>query len=77
MAKGISLVPEGAVHELLGIKMLPRQYGVNISIVNWNNRRFLDREDVLKWLELNARSTSSSLIERLHRELAEITAKGD
>lgn len=77
MRKGVSLVPEGAVHELLGLKMLPREYGANISIVNWNGRRFLDREDVLKWLELNARSTSSTLIERLHRELAEITAKGD
>lgn len=71
------LVPEGAVHELLGIKALPRRFGVNISIVNWNGRRYLDRGDVLKWLQANAENTGSTLLLRLHRELADITAKGD
>lgn len=69
------LVPEGAVHELLGIKKLPRRFGVNISIVNWNGRRYLDRDDVLRWLHANATGTDSTLLLRLHRELADITAK--
>ena len=72
-----TLVPEGAVHELLGLKRLPRQFGVNISIVNWNGRRYLDRDDVLKWLQTNAHATDSTLLLRLHHELADITAKGD
>lgn len=73
-----ALVPEGTVHELLGIKKLPRQFGVNIAIVNWNGRRLLDREDVLNWLLANAQSTDSTLLKRLYRELADITAtKGD
>jgi hypothetical protein len=71
------LLPEAAVHEFLGIRSLPRQMGVNISIVNWNGRRFLDREDVLRWLRTNAASTDSALLYRLHDELAEATAKGD
>lgn len=71
-----TLVPEGAVHELLGLKA-PRQFGVNISIVNWNGRRLLDRADILRWLQANAQATDSPLLFRLHRELADITAKGD
>lgn len=73
----VTLVPEGAVHELLGIKALPRQFGVNISIVNWNGRRLLDREDVLRWLQANADSFDSTIIRRLYQELADITAKGE
>lgn len=71
------LVPEGAVHELLGLKKLPRQFGVNIHIFNWNGRRLLDRQDVLRWLQAHAQATDSPLLFRLHRELADITAKGD
>lgn len=71
------LVPEGAVHELLGIRRVPRQVRVNIGIVNWNGRRLLDRLDVLAWLDAHARDTNSPLLTQLHRELADITAKGD
>lgn len=71
-----ALVPEGAVHELLGIQRVPRQIGVSISIVNWNERRLLDREDILRWLQANVDSTDSNLLRRLHTELAEITAEG-
>jgi hypothetical protein len=70
-----TLVPEGAVNEFLGIKSLPRRFGVNILIVNWNGRRLLDRGDVLRWLQANADSLDSSLIRKLHDELADITAK--
>lgn len=72
-----ALVSEGAVHELLGIKRVPRQFGVSISIVNWNGRRLLDRADVLRWLQAQAQANDSPLLVRLHRELADVTAKGD
>lgn len=72
-----TLLPEGAVSELLGLSVLPRRFGVNIFIVNWNGRRLLDRADVLAWLQANADSTDSNLVRRLHTELADITAKGD
>lgn len=77
MATAETLLPEGAVAEYLGLSVLPRRFGVNIFIVNWNGRRLLDREDVLSWLQVNAESTDSALIRRLHQELADITAKGE
>lgn len=71
------LVDERAVADYLGVSVLPRQFGVNIMIVNWNGRRLLDRDDVLRWLKVNAESLGgSAIVERLHRELAEITAEG-
>lgn len=71
-----NLVDERAVADYLGLKMLPRDVGVNILIVNWNGHRYLSRDDVLRWLEANAESTDYSLIRKLHRELADITAEG-
>lgn len=68
------LVPEGAVHELLGVSRAPRQVGVNISILNALGRRWLDREDVLRWLDLNAQATESGLVARLRAELEEVSA---
>lgn len=73
------LVPEGAVHELLGIRKLPGRLaaGVHFTIYNWNGRRLLDRQDVLRWLQAKATATDSTLLFQLHNELADITAKGD
>lgn len=74
------LVPEGAVHELLGIKKQPNlrlAAGVHFNIYNWNGRRLLDRQDVLRWLQAKATATDSPLLFQLHNELADITAKGD
>ena len=71
------LVPEGAVHELLGVKRAPRQVGVHVSILNAMGRRWLDREDVLRWLQVNANHLSLPLLMKLYDELADITAKGD
>lgn len=65
------------MNEFLNIRTLPRQFGINIAIVNWNGRRLLDREDVLRWLKTNADSIDSPLLHQLHNELADITAKGD
>lgn len=72
------LVDESAIADYLGLKVAPREFGVSILIVNWNNRRLLDRDDVLRWLRVNAESLGgSAIVERLHDELAEITAEGN
>jgi len=74
LAERPTLVPEGAVHDLLGIRRAPRQHGINIMIVNWNQRRLLDREDVLRWFRANASHLDLPILHRLADELAEVTA---
>lgn len=71
------LVPEAELNDYLGYKVLPRRFGINIFIADWNGRRLLDRADVLNYLQTCVTSIDSSPLQRIHDELADITAKGE
>lgn len=72
-----TLIPEGLVNEYLGVKRAPKALDVNISMLNALGDRWLNRADILKWLELHVQTTGSDLVERLRRELAEVTQGKD
>lgn len=67
------LLSEREVHEYLGVKVAPREHGVNITCLNALGDRWLRREDLLTWLVTNAESLDSKTLRRLHGELEEIT----
>ena len=75
------LVPVGDVHEFLGLR--PDRVdgaGVNLRFVNLENGvplvnrgRYVHRDDILRWFDVNITATGSGVLARLRDELADIT----
>lgn len=68
------LVPAGAVAEHLGVKVAPRQFGVDLRVLNALGDRWINRHALLRYLDANVESTDSDVLRRLRREIAEVTA---
>jgi hypothetical protein len=69
------LVPEGAVHDHLGVKRPFRVAGpsMNIGMLNALGSRWLHRDDVLAWLSLEGNHFDSDAVRGMRRRLLEAT----
>lgn len=68
------LVPTGQFHELLGVKVAPRQVGVDLRVLNALGDRWINRHALLRYLDVNIESTDSEVLRRMRREIADVTA---
>lgn len=72
--------PEGAVHELLGVrqdppaKVGPRAHGINLKVLNALEDRWINRGALLRYLHYSAEAADSDALRRVRDEIAEVTA---
>lgn len=69
------LVREAEVHEYLGVSRPQRVQvpSTNIGCLNALGQRWLQRDDVLRFLELSAANLDSDVLRTMHRQLSEVT----